>query len=192
MKKKNNNNENIGVDIGLIIAIVLICLGFVLGIDYIDNKQSGGNTSSDTIETESSTASQEMSSEAQSAVETTGTTGNETGSQTDTSDSKYLEKAQKDIEAVRSASQTTENKASASSDDTQTSTSTQAQATQTSAAPAADNNSAVNDEENQFVYVSDNGKYHSSPNCSNIKSSTKMTLKQAKANGYQACKKCWK
>lgn len=34
-------------------------------------------------------------------------------------------------------------------------------------------------------------KYHSNPNCSNMKNPSKVTRSQAEAWGYDACKKCW-
>ena len=41
-----------------------------------------------------------------------------------------------------------------------------------------------------IVYVSNTGKYHLNKKCSGIKKYKKMTLKQAKAKHYKACKKC--
>ena len=34
-------------------------------------------------------------------------------------------------------------------------------------------------------------KYHSNPNCSNMKSPSAVTIDQAMAWGYDRCKKCW-
>lgn len=43
----------------------------------------------------------------------------------------------------------------------------------------------------QTVYVSRTGsKYHSNPNCSNMKNPSSMTMEEAQARGLEACKKC--
>lgn len=42
------------------------------------------------------------------------------------------------------------------------------------------------------VYIPKTGKkYHSNPNCSNMKNPTKTSLSDAKSRGYTACKKCY-
>ena len=44
----------------------------------------------------------------------------------------------------------------------------------------------------QIVYVSRTGsKYHSNPNCSNMKNPSSMTMEEAQAKGLEACKKCY-
>lgn len=44
----------------------------------------------------------------------------------------------------------------------------------------------------QTVYVSKTGsKYHSNPNCSNMKNPSSMTMEEAQAKGLDACKKCY-
>lgn len=44
----------------------------------------------------------------------------------------------------------------------------------------------------QTVYVSRTGsKYHSNPNCSNMKNPSSMTMEEAQARGLEACKKCY-
>lgn len=44
----------------------------------------------------------------------------------------------------------------------------------------------------QTVYVSRTGsKYHSNPNCSNMKNPSSMTMEEAQAKGLEACKKCY-
>lgn len=44
----------------------------------------------------------------------------------------------------------------------------------------------------QTVYVSRTGsKYHSNPNCSNMKNPNSMTMEEAQAKGLEACKKCY-
>ncbi len=43
-----------------------------------------------------------------------------------------------------------------------------------------------------IVYVSNSGKYHNRPNCSGMKNYTEMSLNEAKAADYAACKKCYK
>lgn len=44
----------------------------------------------------------------------------------------------------------------------------------------------------QTVYVSRTGsKYHSNPNCSNMKNTSSMTMEEAQARGLEACKKCY-
>lgn len=43
------------------------------------------------------------------------------------------------------------------------------------------------------VYVPQSGfKYHSNPNCSNMKNPTAISLSEAQARGYQPCKKCYR
>ena len=43
------------------------------------------------------------------------------------------------------------------------------------------------------VYIPQNGsKYHSNPNCSNMKNPTAISLSEAQARGYQPCKKCYR
>lgn len=44
----------------------------------------------------------------------------------------------------------------------------------------------------QTVYVSRTGsKYHSNPNCSNMKNPSSMTMEEAQDKGLEACKKCY-
>lgn len=44
----------------------------------------------------------------------------------------------------------------------------------------------------QTVYVSITGsKYHSNPNCSNMKNPSSMTMEEAQSKGLEACKKCY-
>lgn len=44
----------------------------------------------------------------------------------------------------------------------------------------------------QTVYVSRTGsKYHSNPNCSNMKNPSSMTMEEAQTKGLEACKKCY-
>lgn len=44
----------------------------------------------------------------------------------------------------------------------------------------------------QTVYVSRTGsKYHSNPNCSNMKNPSSMTMEEAQGKGLEACKKCY-
>lgn len=51
---------------------------------------------------------------------------------------------------------------------------------------------AVPSDQNGQVWVTASGKkYHSNPNCSNMKSPSKITLANAKAKGYTPCKKCY-
>ncbi len=40
------------------------------------------------------------------------------------------------------------------------------------------------------AYVSSTGKIHTKPDCSGMKNSTAMDISQAKAAGYQPCKRC--
>lgn len=43
-----------------------------------------------------------------------------------------------------------------------------------------------------MVWIPKSGsKYHSKSSCSNMKNPTQVTLEQAEAWGYEACKKCW-
>lgn len=53
--------------------------------------------------------------------------------------------------------------------------------------------STTNDK-TQMVYVASSGngkKYHSNPNCSNMKGTRHITLSEAQSEGYTACSKCW-
>ncbi|WP_459476431.1 cell wall-binding protein [Clostridium saccharoperbutylacetonicum] len=46
----------------------------------------------------------------------------------------------------------------------------------------------------QMVYVASSGngkKYHSDPNCSNMKGTRHITLSEAQSEGYTACNKCY-
>lgn len=44
----------------------------------------------------------------------------------------------------------------------------------------------------QTVYISKTGsKYHSNPNCSNMKNPTSVSLDEAQSKGLEPCKKCW-
>lgn len=44
-----------------------------------------------------------------------------------------------------------------------------------------------------MVYVVAEGKkYHSNPNCSNMKSPIKISIEKAKTEGYTPCKKCYR
>lgn len=48
------------------------------------------------------------------------------------------------------------------------------------------------DDQSELVYVSASGsKYHSNPQCSNMKNPIKMTESEAVSDGYTPCKNCW-
>ena len=60
----------------------------------------------------------------------------------------------------------------------------------TSAAVSSTSSSAGSDE--TLVWIPNSGtKYHSSSSCSNMKNPQQVTLSEAQAAGYTACKKCW-
>ena len=72
-----------------------------------------------------------------------------------------------------------------------------AASTRTAAAPAGQTVAAAtvstNKKTEQMVWVPTHGgkKYHSKSNCSNMKDPEKVTLSEAKAEGFTACKKCY-
>ncbi len=61
--------------------------------------------------------------------------------------------------------------------------------------PAADSKVPLQGEpQGQNVWIASSGrgtKYHSDPDCSNMKDPIKISLSKAKAQGYTACKKCY-
>ena len=62
--------------------------------------------------------------------------------------------------------------------------------------PATSNTSSVSNsnDKTQMVYVASSGngkKYHSNPNCSNMKGTRHITLSEAQSEGYGPCSKCW-
>lgn len=61
--------------------------------------------------------------------------------------------------------------------------------------PAADSKAPLQGEpQGQNVWIASSGrgtKYHSDPDCSNMKDPIKISLSKAKAQGYTACKKCY-
>lgn len=67
------------------------------------------------------------------------------------------------------------------------------------AKPAADENQEPDPEETDLpqsqetmVWIPKSGsKYHSDPECSNMKDSAQVSLSQAESMGYTPCKKCW-
>lgn len=53
---------------------------------------------------------------------------------------------------------------------------------------------ATTNNKTQMVYVASSGngkKYHSDPNCSNMKGTRHITLSEAQSEGYTACSKCY-
>lgn len=49
-------------------------------------------------------------------------------------------------------------------------------------------------ERSQSVYIASSGKgkkYHSNPNCSNMKGATALSVSEAQSRGYSPCKKCY-
>lgn len=53
---------------------------------------------------------------------------------------------------------------------------------------------ATTNDKTQMVYVASSGngkKYHSNPNCSNMKGTRHITLSEAQSEGYTACSKCY-
>lgn len=70
---------------------------------------------------------------------------------------------------------------------------------QSIAKPAADENQEPNPEETDLpqsqetmVWIPKSGsKYHSDPECSNMKDPAQVSLSQAESMGYTPCKKCW-
>ncbi len=64
------------------------------------------------------------------------------------------------------------------------------------AAPAEPEEAAVSipEKNTQTVYIASSGKgsrYHSDPNCSNMKGTSAVSIDDARALGYTACKKCY-
>lgn len=61
--------------------------------------------------------------------------------------------------------------------------------------PDADSKAPLQGEpQGQNVWIASSGrgtKYHSDPDCSNMKDPIKISLSKAKAQGYTACKKCY-
>ena len=41
------------------------------------------------------------------------------------------------------------------------------------------------------MYPELDSKYHSNPNCSNMKNPSSMTMEEAQDKGLEACKKCY-
>ncbi|AGF56485.1 hypothetical protein B0P06_005246 [Clostridium saccharoperbutylacetonicum] len=62
-------------------------------------------------------------------------------------------------------------------------------------APASNTSSvSTTNDKTQMVYVASSGngkKYHSDPNCSNMKGTRHITLSEAQSEGYTACSKCY-
>lgn len=66
----------------------------------------------------------------------------------------------------------------------------------TAAAPDEPEEAAVSipERNTQTVYIASSGKgskYHSNPNCSNMKGTSAVSIDDARALGYTACKKCY-
>ena len=60
---------------------------------------------------------------------------------------------------------------------------------QTNESASLENSITANE---KTVYITANGKkYHSNPNCSNMKSPKAITLSKAESSGYTPCKKCY-
>ena len=60
--------------------------------------------------------------------------------------------------------------------------------------PSNNDNSSQssNNQVERTVYITNNGsKYHSNPNCGNIKNPIKISLSEAESQGYEPCKKCF-
>lgn len=54
-------------------------------------------------------------------------------------------------------------------------------------------NTNTNNVSDRKVWIPNTGKkYHSNKSCSKMKDPTEVTLSEAKARGYKACKKCFK
>lgn len=50
---------------------------------------------------------------------------------------------------------------------------------------------STSEDDGLFAFISQSGnKYHSKPNCSNMKSPTPITVQDAELQGYEPCKKC--
>ena len=48
------------------------------------------------------------------------------------------------------------------------------------------------DSSEELVWIPNSGtKYHSNPNCSNMKNPAQVTIEEAINRGYSACKKCY-
>lgn len=58
-------------------------------------------------------------------------------------------------------------------------------------APAQETEPDSGDQETMVWIPQSGSKYHSDPGCSNMESPTQVTLSQAQANGYTACKRCY-
>lgn len=60
--------------------------------------------------------------------------------------------------------------------------------------PQSTSTIATTNDKTTMVYVASSGngkKYHSDPNCSNMKGTRHITLSEAQSEGYTACKKCY-
>lgn len=59
-------------------------------------------------------------------------------------------------------------------------------------APAPEPEPAPQEPQGNMVWIPQSGsKYHSNPNCSNMKNPTQVTVEEAIARGYTPCKKCY-
>lgn len=58
-------------------------------------------------------------------------------------------------------------------------------------APAQETEPDSGDQETMVWIPKSGSKYHSDPGCSNMENPTQVTLSQAQANGYTACKRCY-
>ena len=58
-------------------------------------------------------------------------------------------------------------------------------------APAQETEPDSGDQETMVWIPQSGSKYHSDPGCSNMENPTQVTLSQAQANGYTACKRCY-
>lgn len=68
----------------------------------------------------------------------------------------------------------------------------QAAAQQAEQERIAQEQAAASDKNEEMVWVSGSGnKYHSNPNCSNMKNPSQITLSEAQARGKEPCKKCY-
>lgn len=58
-------------------------------------------------------------------------------------------------------------------------------------APAQETEPDSGDQETMVWIPQSGSKYHSDPGCSNMENPTQVTISQAQANGYTACKRCY-
>lgn len=86
-----------------------------------------------------------------------------------------------------------ESNSNPSSSSTTSTSSSQTQPSATQQTPPAANTPAPEPVGNKvYIAGSGNGKrYHSNPNCSNMKNPVEISLSEAQARGYTACKKCY-